>query len=142
DDSCIAGECRHEPLDGRCVTGECFLAQCAPGAPGAGAAGCTRAPVGEGDTCTSDDFACTEDVCTAGACRHTPRDTRFATGEACLPAVCDPSGPGADTAGCVEVPERVHGIEGAEYRHPCTDDSSPAGSCRQAPVPNDPACDP
>src|SRR5207247_197228 len=92
DDSCVAGECRHEPLDGRCDTGECFLAQCAPGAPGADAAGCTRAPVGEGDTCTSDDFACTEDVCTAGACRHTPRDTRCATGQACLPAVCDPSG--------------------------------------------------
>src|SRR5213076_1908453 len=48
DDSCIAGECRHEPLDGRCDTGECFLAQCTPGAPGADATGCTSVPVGEG----------------------------------------------------------------------------------------------
>src|SRR5207247_684763 len=70
DDSCVAGECRHEPLDGHCDTGECFLAQCTPGTPGADAAGCTRVPVGEGDTCTSDDFACTGDGCTAAPCRH------------------------------------------------------------------------
>jgi len=142
DDSCVAGECRHEPLDGRCDTGECFLAQCTPGAPGADAAGCTRAPVGEGDTCTSDDFACTEDVCTAGACRHMPIDSRCATGEACLPAVCDPAGPGADPAGCVAVPERVNGLVCAEDGDPCTDDTCMAGACAHAPVSNKPACDP
>src|SRR3989442_13927995 len=142
DDSCVAGECRHEPLDGRCDTGECFLAQCTPGAPGADAAGCTRAPVGEGDTCTSDDFACPEDVCTAGACRHVPIDGRCATGEACLPAICDPAGPGADPAGCVAVPERVNGMECAEDGDPCTDDTCMAGACAHAPVSNKAACDP
>src|SRR5260370_7299922 len=90
----------------------------------------------------SDTFARTEDGCTAGACRHTPRDTRCATGEACLPAVCDPSGPGADTAGCVEVPERVNGNVCAEDGDPCTDDSCLAGTCRHAAVANKAACDP
>jgi hypothetical protein len=142
DDSCVAGECRHEPLDGHCDTGECFLAQCTPGTPGADAAGCTRVPVGEGDTCTSDDFACTEDVCTAGACRHTPRDIQCATGEACLPAVCDPTGAGADPAGCVALPERANGAECVEDGDPCTDDSCLAGACRHAPVANKAACDP
>src|SRR5439155_1084105 len=142
DDSCVGGECRHEPLDGHCDTGECFLAQCTPGTPGADAAGCTRVPVGEGDTCTSDDFACTEDVCTAGACRHTPRDIQCATGETCLPAVCDPTGAGADPAGCVALPERANGAECVEDGDPCTDDSCLAGACRHAPVANKAACDP
>src|SRR5439155_1037134 len=95
DDSCVGGECRHEPLDGHCDTGECFLAQCTPGTPGADAAGCTRVPVGEGDTCTSDDFACTEDVCTAGACRHPPRHLQCATG-ALGAAATDTSGSPGD----------------------------------------------
>jgi len=59
-----------------------------------------------------------------------------------MPAVCDPSGPGADTAGCVEVPERVNGTVCAEDGDPCTDDSCLAGTCRHAAVANKAACDP
>ena len=142
DDGCAGGACQHRPVDARCDTGECTLARCQPGAPGADSVGCTGEPVGEGDRCTDDGLACTDDVCMAGACVHTPVDGLCATGNVCVPAACDPRAAGADAAGCVALPDRAAGSECVEDGDPCTDDTCAAGGCVHAPVPNKTTCDP
>jgi hypothetical protein len=74
DDVCTAGGCLHVPVDQNCsaATGDaCVLAACAPERLDHDAAGCVVAAVADGAECSEDGDPCSDDVCTAGACRHT-----------------------------------------------------------------------
>jgi hypothetical protein len=139
---CTAGVCDHAVRDGRCDTGECILAHCAPGDPSGNATGCVSDPVHEGEVCTDDDFGCTDDRCTNGTCRHAIVEARCPTTEPCLPIICAPERSDPGTTGCVAVPERVNGDECVEDGDPCTDDACAAGSCGHVPVATKVTCDP
>jgi hypothetical protein len=142
DDVCRDGGCEHLPVDARCDEGDCALAACQPGADGADATGCTRRPVAEGEACTDDGFACTDDRCTAGGCRHLALDDRCTPADACSPMTCAPEVVAADAAGCVPQPSRADGEECAEDGDPCTDDTCAAGGCAHAAVNGKATCDP
>jgi len=128
EDACVAGACRHTPLDARCDTGECAIAACRPGAPGSDARGCVATPSAPNGACTDDGFACTDDVCTAGGCLHVPIDSRCAPADGCTAAACAPDRADHDASGCVPGPA-LAGVECAEDGDPCSDDVCQAGKC-------------
>jgi hypothetical protein len=142
EDICTTGVCQHEPRDGRCDTGECILAHCEPGDPKGNAIGCVSDPVNEGETCTDDDYACTDDRCTSGVCQHTTVAARCPSDEPCLPIICAPDRTDPGTSGCLPIPETVAGDECVEDGDPCTDDACAAGSCGHVPVTTKATCDP
>ncbi|MCW5890241.1 MAG: hypothetical protein KIT14_06780 [bacterium] len=140
-DTCAAGVCRHTPADTGCDAGECATGACRPGDPGADARGCVVASVApDGTLCTDDGIPCTEDVCTAGGCRHVVRDDRCPPPNECGTAVCQPAQPGADAAGCVQVESRADGAECSEDDDPCSDDRCGDGVCGHANVENYQGC--
>lgn len=141
-DTCTAEGCRSEPDDARCDAGDCAVAACRPTDPNAGEDGCVRTPVGEGETCTDDGFACTDDVCSAGACLHVPVDGRCPGAASCASAACEPANTGADAAGCVSGADTAEGGLCAEDGDPCSDDRCRDGICRHEVIANHPTCAP
>jgi hypothetical protein len=140
EERCVDGACRSLPLDARCGDDACTRGVCRPGDPAAGRDGCVSMPVGEGELCTDDGFACTDDVCTAGGCLHVPVDTRCGVPGECTTAHCAPERPDADAAGCVV--ERQASAACVEDGDPCTDDRCAADRCLHAAVPDAAACAP
>jgi hypothetical protein len=141
-DLCQAGVCAHAPVDSLCDQGECVLGVCAPGSSDADKRGCIATPVGEGEQCTDDGFACTDDTCSAGACLHVPIASRCVPPEDCTSAVCEPGQPEADAAGCIPGPVLGEGQECAEDGEPCTNDLCRTGTCAHDPVPDTVTCQP
>jgi hypothetical protein len=141
EDRCVDGHCTHVPTNVRCDGGECALGTCRPG-PGADKRGCVAIPVGEGEDCTDDGHACTDDVCTAGVCLHVPIDMRCATADECRVAVCAPERATADDAGCVDGGMAGEGGVCMEDGDPCSADRCRAGRCAHEPVPQFEACRP
>jgi hypothetical protein len=139
-DACVGGVCRHLPVDARCDGGQCVLSACRPGTPGSDARGCVGIGSGEGEACTDDGFACTEDVCTARGCLHVPIDSRCGPGD-CTAAACAPERADGDVDGCVAGPPLAEG-ECAEDGDPCSDDFCRAGRCEHVPVPDATLCAP
>jgi hypothetical protein len=103
DDRCVGGTCQHVPVDARCGSDECTAGACRPDDSGADRHGCVSVPVRDGEACTDDGIACTEDVCTAHGCLHVPIDTRC-NGDQCQSAVCAPERDDRDANGCVVGP--------------------------------------
>lgn len=141
-DLCLNGTCDHAPLNSRCDQGECVLGTCAPGAPGADKRGCVATPVAEGEQCTDDGFACTDDTCSGGVCLHVPISSRCVPPQECTSAVCAPGQPNADVAGCLPGPALGEGQQCAEDGEPCTDDLCRASDCAHDPVPDTATCEP
>jgi hypothetical protein len=98
--------------------------------------------VHEGETCTDDDFGCTDDRCTNGACRHAIVESRCPTTEPCLPMICAPDRGDPGTSGCIAIPETVTGDECVEDGDPCTDDACGEGRCNHVAVTTKATCDP
>ena len=66
-DICSFGVCAGTPNSALCIAeNECLVASCAA------AVGCTSLAIADGTPCTDDGDACTEDVCVAGGCVHSP----------------------------------------------------------------------
>jgi hypothetical protein len=141
-DLCEAGVCAHGAVDARCDQGECVLGVCTPGAEGADKRGCVATSVAEGEQCTDDGFACTEDTCTVGACLHVPIASRCVPPDDCTSAVCEPGQPTADPEGCIPGPALEEGQECAEDGEPCTNDLCRTGACAHDAVPDTITCEP
>jgi hypothetical protein len=141
EDRCVDGHCTHVRTDGRCDGGECALKTCRPG-PGADKRGCIAVPVGEGERCTDDGHACTDDVCAKGVCLHVPIDMRCATADECRVVVCAPERATADDDGCVDGGTSDEGGFCSEDGDPCSADRCRAGRCAHEPVPQFEACRP
>jgi hypothetical protein len=141
-DVCEGGSCAHVPVDTRCDSGECELRSCQPDHAAADPAGCVATPVGEGEPCTDDGFACTDDTCTDGACLHVPIASRCVPPGECTAAACAPEQAGADPAGCLAGPALAEGRECAEDGEPCTDDECLGGQCGHEPVDALATCEP
>ena len=142
DDRCVDGACQHVAVDARCDSGECVVGTCRPGAAGADRDGCLTVSVGEGEPCTDDGIACTEDVCMGGACLHMPVDSRCGSSSDCTAAVCAPERPDRDSAGCAPAPAPAEGAVCAEDGDPCTNDLCQGGRCVHQPVADLAACTP
>lgn len=132
DQKCVDGACRSIPVDARCSRDDCSIGVCRPGAPGANADGCVGEPVGEGEACSDDGVACTEDVCRAGACLHVPIDAECGRPDECSAAVCAPENAASDARGCAAGPPSDAGTCG-EDGDPCTDDVCRSGACIHVP---------
>jgi slime mold repeat-containing protein len=141
DERCGPGGCEHVPVDARCGGDQCSVGACRPGDPAADARGCVVVPVSEGQACTDDGFACTDDVCTGGACLHVPIDARCGPSGSCAAASCAPDRPGHDVAGCVAGAASTDG-SCAEDGDPCTDDVCRDDRCLHTPIPEAAACAP
>jgi hypothetical protein len=142
DDRCVAGRCESTPADSNCDGGACAQASCRPGDPAADRRGCVTTPVEEGQPCTDDGVACTDDVCTDGGCLHVPVDTRCTKAGDCTPMACAPEQPDADASGCSPAGEVRSGGECAEDGDPCSEDVCRDGACRHEAVPDWKACAP
>jgi hypothetical protein len=143
DDACTGdGGCTHAPTDARCDSGDCSVAACLPDDAAADARGCVESTVGEGEACTDDGVACTEDVCTGGTCLHVPLDTRCPGAASCGSMACAPGTPGGDGAGCVVGPAAIEGGVCAEDGDPCSDDRCRAGTCEHQAVEQHLTCAP
>ena len=110
--------------------------------PAANLLGCISTPVGEGDRCTDDGFACTDDRCTTGRCLHQPQDEACVATDQCLPALCRPEIEGHDAAGCLPTPQLATGTTCSEDGDACTDDRCQDGTCTHASVPLKTFCSP
>jgi len=140
-DHCVAGSCRHDPDDTQCGSAECTIGVCRPNDPAADRRGCIVTPVAEGDVCTDDGVACTDDVCTDGGCLHVPVDDRCEAADECRPAVCAPERPDRDAGGCVPAPVTdLAGTACAEDGDPCTDDVCDQGRCAHESVAEAASC--
>ena len=139
DQKCVDGACRSIPVDARCTRDDCRIGVCRPDAPRADADGCIGEPVGEGEACSDDGIACTEDVCRAGACLHVPIDAQCGRPEECSEAVCAPEDAAADGRGCAAGPPSDAGACG-EDGDPCTDDVCRGGTCTHVPGPDPASC--
>jgi len=143
DDVCGGdGGCAHVPTNSRCDSGECTVASCSPDDPSADARGCVQTTVGEGDACTDDGVACTDDVCTGGTCLHVPLDARCPGAASCGSVACAPGTEGSDGAGCVSGPAATEGGVCAEDGDPCSDDRCSAGACQHQAVEEHLTCAP
>jgi Dictyostelium (slime mold) repeat len=142
-DKCLDGACRHVPTDTLCDAGDCELGVCRPTDAGADKHGCVAVPVAEGEACTDDGFACTDDVCTGRQCLHVPIDNRCGDPEECTRLVCSPERDGSNPAGCVVAPlDALSAAVCAEDGDPCTDDLCSSGRCLHTPVPEVVTCSP
>lgn len=128
-DLCTSSGCAHQPSDALCDSGQCSVATCRPGDVGADGDGCVAIQVGEGDACTDDGVACTDDRCTAGSCLHFPVDSRCPGTASCSQAACVPGDDDADAAGCISGPAGIEGGVCAEDGNPCSDDRCRGGTC-------------
>jgi len=100
-------------------------------------------PVEEGETCTDDGFACTDDVCTGRQCLHVPIDSRCGAPEQCTRLVCSPEQEGINQAGCVVAPlAELPTAVCAEDGDPCTDDLCSGSRCLHTAVPQAITCAP
>jgi hypothetical protein len=95
-------------------------------------------PVAEGEACTDDGVACTDDVCTDGGCLHVPIDSRCSTGGECSAAHCAPERDDRDAGGCVGGPTLACGEDG----DPCTIDVCDVQACVHETVADVAACRP
>ena len=139
EDKCVDGACRSVPVDARCSRDDCSIGVCRPDAPGADRDGCVGEPVGEGEACSDDGVACTEDVCRAGACLHVPIDAQCGRPDECSAAVCAPENAAADARGCAAGPPPQAGTCG-EDGDPCTDDVCRGGACTHVPGADPASC--
>jgi hypothetical protein len=143
DDVCSGdGGCAHVPTNARCDSGDCAVATCSPDDPAADGRGCVQTTVGEGDACTDDGVACTDDVCTGGTCLHVPLDTRCPGAASCGAVTCAPGTEGSDAAGCVLGPATTEGGVCAEDGDPCSDDRCRSGACQHQAVEQHVTCAP
>jgi hypothetical protein len=130
-DLCVSGVCQHAAADFRCDLGECVVRACRPNDAQTDRRGCIlvtgRQP--EGQPCTDDGFACTDDVCLGGSCLHLPVDSRCDQVAACRAAACTPQQPDRDETGCAPGPPRAEGEQCSEDADPCTVDVCRAGAC-------------
>jgi hypothetical protein len=139
-DVCRAGACTHVPDDGRCDAGACTASACRPDDGDADGDGCVSRTVGEGEPCTDDGVACTEDVCGDGDCRHVPIDSRCGVADGCTNVACVPGS--GDARGCVIAPLAPEGAFCSEDGNPCTTDVCDAGTCVHAVVDRPELCVP
>jgi hypothetical protein len=140
-DTCSGGVCSSTPSHASCDVGECATGACQPDAPNADRRGCVVAAMHpDGTLCTDDGIPCTEDVCTAGSCRHVVRDDRCPAPNECGTAVCQPTLPGADADGCVPFESRADGAECSEDDDPCSDDRCNDGGCLHTRIENYEGC--
>jgi hypothetical protein len=75
DDVCTGRQCLHIPIDNRCGgPEECTRLVCSPEQDGSNQAGCVVAPLEALSTavCAEDGDPCTDDLCSASRCLHTP----------------------------------------------------------------------
>jgi hypothetical protein len=144
DEICVEGGCRSIPVDGRCAAEECALAACRPEDRRADRRGCLVTPRADGEPCTDDGVACTDDVCDAGGCLHVPIDSRCGAPGECSLALCAPERGDRDDAGCVPGPAPQPGEPAAcaEDGDPCSDDRCEVDGCRHEPVPEAERCAP
>jgi hypothetical protein len=141
-DVCTSSGCAHQPSDALCDSGQCSVASCRPGDAAADGRGCVAVEVGEGDACTDDGVACTDDRCTAGSCLHFPVDSRCPGTAACSQAACVPGDDAADAAGCVSGPAGTEGGVCAEDGDPCSDDRCRGGTCEHQLISQHLTCEP
>src|SRR5205085_9448795 len=124
----VNGACRSQAGEARCGGDECTIGTCRPDDAAADARGCVAVAVGEGEACSDDGVACTDDVCTGGVCLHVPVDTRCGDAGACSAAVCAPERADHDARGCAVDDDAVAGTCGDDG-DPCTADVCAAGAC-------------
>ncbi len=80
-DACLAGQCQGTPYS--CTATECLSRSTCDGY-----GGCQQVAYPDGSACSTDDNACTNDICQSGACRHPPKvdGTSCDDGDACTRA--------------------------------------------------------
>ncbi|HJQ83060.1 MAG TPA: hypothetical protein VKA21_03225, partial [Candidatus Binatia bacterium] len=133
-DRCELALCVNEPLTGAtcddgdaCSRGDrCTLGLCAATEVGCVTSRACRRP------CTDDEFACTDEVCTAGECLAVPVDSRCVPPGQCTAAVCVAATGGGDAAGCLVGPALPDGERCAEDTDACTEDVCRGGVCTHA----------
>jgi hypothetical protein len=144
DEVCVDGVCRSTPIDGRCATDECATGACRPRERDADRRGCVTIPRPDGEPCTDDGIACTDDVCDTATCLHVPIDGRCTTAAECRDALCAPERDDRDAAGCVQGPHPAAGAAAScvEDGDACSDDRCEAAMCRHEAVADVARCAP
>jgi hypothetical protein len=145
DERCVNGTCLNVAIDARCDMEECASGACRPRDPDADRRGCVPLPASEGEPCTDDGLACTDDVCSKAGCLHVPIDSRCNASDQCTTAVCAPEREDRHASGCAVELGQENPRDGefcAEDGNPCSDDRCRAGRCVHEPIPEASTCAP
>lgn len=138
-DACKAGKCNHQLLPGYCIiSGTCYKQGAAN--PQKACSGCypgvsnnAWSTATNGTACTADNFACTNDTCSAGVCTHPLKGGWCKIGSACYAAgashptlECTSCNPGTSTSSWTASQD---GTTCKSDGLVCTNDTCTGGKC-------------